>query len=101
MALKFSLKFTQYFLKQWEEFNQKEKNFVQSKLELIKKNPFRYPKHEGYTFVFKVKLSIDNKFSRLMYAVFMPDSEHITILGLFDRSANYKDFERIFKDLRK
>ena len=35
-----------------------------------------------------------------MYAVFMPDSEHITVLGMFDRGAGYKDFERIFKDLK-
>lgn len=31
----------------------------------------------------------------------MPDKEHITILGIFDRKADYKDFERIFDDLKK
>jgi hypothetical protein len=36
-----------------------------------------------------------------MYAVFMPDSEHVTILGVFGRKAGYKDFEKIFKDLKK
>ncbi len=101
MALRFNLKFTKYFLKQWETYDEKAKNLIQCKLGLIKENPFRFPKHEGYKFVFKVKLTINNKFSRLMYAVFMPDSEHITILGLFDRGVDYKDFERLFKDFKK
>ncbi len=101
MGLEFNLKFTQFFLRQWGSYDEKSKRLIESKLGLIKQNPFRFPKHEGYKFVFKVKLSIENKYSRLMYAVFMPDSEHITILGIFDREANYKDFERIFRELRK
>ena len=101
MALNFQLKFTPYFLNQWKDYDEDTKTFIQSKLDLIKQNPFRFPKHEGYKFVFKVKLSVEQRYSRLMYAVFMPDQQHITILGIFDRKANYKDFERIFKELRK
>ena len=101
MGLKFNLKFTQYFLSQWKGYDEKSRRLIESKLELIKQNPFRFPKHEGYKFVFKVKLSIENKYSRLMYAVFMPDSQHITILGLFEREVGYKEFERIFRELRK
>jgi mRNA-degrading endonuclease RelE of RelBE toxin-antitoxin system len=97
----FKFKFTRYFLKQWKKYDDKTRNLIRDKLRLIKINPFRYPKHTGYKFVFKVKLSIENKYSRLMYAVFMPDKKHITILGVFDRDANYKDFERIFKTFRK
>jgi len=101
MGLNFQLKFTPYFLNQWKDYDEDTKTFIQSKLDLIKQNPFRFPKHEGYKFVFKVKLSVEQRYSRLMYAVFMPDQQHITILGIFDRKANYKDFERIFKELRK
>ena len=96
----FSLKFTQYFLKQWKGYDGKSRILIQDKLSLVKQNPFRFPRHVGYRFVFKVKLSIDNRYSRLMYAVFMPDAKHITILGVFDRKADYKDFERIFRDYR-
>lgn len=98
MVLKFNLKFTKFFLKQWKSYNSKAKKLIQDKLKLVKQNPFRFPKHEGYRFVFKVKLSVDGKYSRLMYAVFMPDSRHITVLGIFDRSADYRDFENIFKE---
>jgi len=81
MDSRFQFKFTSYFLKQWKGYDKRTKDLVQEKINLIKQNPFRFP--------------------RLMYAVFMPDTKHITILGVFDRSASYKDFERLFKDLRK
>lgn len=101
MALKFNFKFTRFFLKQWGNYDKKTRVFIQDKLKLVKQNPFRFPKHTGYRFVFKVKLSIDKKYSRLMYAVFMPDSKHITIIGIFERGVDYKDFERIFKSMEK
>lgn len=99
--LAFHLKFTPHFLNQWQRYDEPTRIFMQKKLDLVKQNPFRFPKHEGYRFVFKIKLSVERKYSRLMYAVFMPDQQHITILGIFDRGADYKDFERIFKDLRE
>jgi len=98
MDLRFSLKFTRYFQKQWDKYDKKNQKLIKNKLKLIKENPFRFPRHKGYRFVFKVKLSIEARYSRLMYAVFMPDSKHITILGIFDREAEYKDFEKIFKN---
>jgi hypothetical protein len=97
----FAFKFSRHFVAQWDCYDTKTKDIVKKKLCLVKQNPFRYPTHEGYRFVFKVKLTIENKYSRLIYAVFMPDKEHITILGVFDRKVGYKDFERMFKDLKK
>lgn len=97
----FELRFTDYFLKQFGSYKEKEKGIINDKLSLIKEKPFRFERHEGFKFVFKVKITVDDKFSRLMYAVFYPDAEHITILGVFDRKADYKDFERVFKELRK
>ena len=97
----FKFKFTKYFVQQWDSYDTKIKKLIESKLNLIKQNPFQYPKHEGYKFVFKVKINIKDNYSRLMYAVFMPDSKHITVLGVFDRNAVYKDFEKIFKEFKK
>ena len=101
MVSLFKFKFTKYFSEQWEQYDEKTKESIKKKLELVKQNPFRFPAHKGYRFVFKVKLTVEDNYSRLMYAVFMPDKEHITILGIFDRKADYKDFERIFKDVRR
>ena len=65
---------------------------LQKEESLIKQTQFRYPKHEGYKLVFKVKLTIEDNYSRLMYAVFMPDAQHITILCVFNRKADYNEF---------
>ena len=96
MVLSFDFKFTDYFLKQWKELDNKSKRVINEKLKIVKENPFRYDKLEGYKFVFKIKLTIKSEYSRLVYVVFMPDAQHITILGIFDRKAEYKDFEKIF-----
>ena len=101
MASRFELRFANYFLKQFDNYNEKEKRIINDKLALIEENPFRFDKHEGFKFVFKVKITVDDKFSRLMYAVFFPDAEHITILGIFDRKSEYKDFERMYNEFRK
>lgn len=37
---------------------------------------------KGYNFVFKIKMDVEDTYSRLIYAVFMPDKEHVTILDL-------------------
>ena len=101
MGLSFSFKFTKYFSDQWQSYDESTQKSIQKKLSLVKQNPFRFEKLEGYRFVFKIKLSIEDNYSRLIYAVFMPDQQNITILGVFDRKAEYKDFERIFSELKK
>ncbi len=101
MGLLFRFKFTKYFSEQWQSYDESTQKSIQKKLNLVKQNPFRFEKLEGYRFVFKIKISVEDNYSRLIYAVFMPDQEHITILGIFDRKVGYKDFDRIFSELRK
>ncbi|MFH1055595.1 MAG: hypothetical protein V1744_05835 [Candidatus Altiarchaeota archaeon] len=101
MALNFSLKFTTYFERQWLGYGEDTRGLITEKLIILKQNPFRYPTHTGFHRVHKIKLTLEGKYQRLMYAVFMPDNQTITVLGVFDRSKEYKDFERIFAELRK
>ena len=101
MGSKFGLEYTDYFLKQWADLDRESKELIEKKLYLIKQNPFRFPKHQGYKRVFKIKITVGDKYSRLMYAVFMPNKESITVLGIFPRKHDYKDFERLFGYLRK
>jgi len=101
MASGFKIKFTDYFEKQWLDYDSKTRETVTGKIRLLKTNPFRYPTHEGYRRVHKIKLNLEGKYQRLMYAVFMPDNQTITILGVFPRKTDYKDFERIFAELKK
>ena len=101
MGSKFELRYSDYFLEQWGGYEERTRRLILDKFKLIKLNPFRYEAHKGYKRVFKVKITIENKYSRLMYSVFDPDSNHIRILGIFDRNLSYKDFERIFGHLKK
>ncbi|MBN2251793.1 MAG: hypothetical protein JW724_06945 [Candidatus Altiarchaeota archaeon] len=101
MGLKFELRYTRFFEKQWLGFDQKTKHLIEDKLRLIKQNPFRYDTLEGYTRIRKVKMSVEGKYQRLLYALHMPQARQILILGIFERSRDYKDFERKFARLRK
>ncbi|MEA1925425.1 MAG: hypothetical protein U9M95_06105 [Candidatus Altiarchaeota archaeon] len=101
MASSFKLEFTKLFRKQWLTYDEKTRDLIRDKLLLVKKNPFRYPLHKGYTRVRKVKLSVEGKYQRLMYALHMPEADQILVLGVFERSQDYKDFERKFKHLKK
>jgi len=101
MALEFELKYTRFFEKQWLGYDEKTKHLIEDKLRLIKQNPFRYDTLEGYKRVLKVKLSIEGKYQRLLYAIHTPQTNQILILGIFEREKDYKDFERKFTQLRK
>ncbi len=101
MASRSELRFTKFFEKQWLSYDKKTRDMIREKLLLVKKNPFRYPVHKGYTRVRKVKLSVEGKYQRLMFAVHMPEVNQILILGVFERSKDYRDFERLFKQLKK
>jgi hypothetical protein len=101
VELGFKLRSTGYFNNQWDGCNQDTRDLINKKIDLIRWNPFRFEKHESYKHVFKVKLTVDDKYSRLMYAVFMPGPRDITLLGIFPRANDYKDFDRIFGYLKK
>lgn len=100
MALDFELKYTRFFERQWLGYDEKTKNLIEDKLRLIKQNPFRYDTLEGYKRVRKVKLSIEGKYQRLLYALHMPQANQIFILGIFERDKDYKDFERKFTQFK-
>jgi len=100
MGSGYGIKYTDYFIKQWQKLDDKSKRLIEGKLSLIVGNPFRYPNHKGYRRVFKVKLSIQNTYSRLMYAVYAPNKNSITILGIFPRERGYKDFKHLFGYLK-
>lgn len=101
MVSKFELHYTKYFEKQWLDYDEKTKLLIESKLKLIKQNPFRYDTLEGYKRVRKVKFSLEGKYQRILYALHMPEVNQIFILGIFDRNKGYEEFERKFTQLKK
>jgi mRNA-degrading endonuclease RelE of RelBE toxin-antitoxin system len=101
MASKFELTYTRFFEKQWLDYDEKTKLLIEDKLKLVKQNPFRYDTIEGYKRVRKVKLTLEGKYQRLLYALHMPEANQIFILGVFERDKGYEEFERKFKQLKK
>ncbi|MDD5111598.1 MAG: hypothetical protein PHG85_03570 [Candidatus Altiarchaeota archaeon] len=101
MASSFELQYTRFFEEQWLGFGEKARRLIQDKLRLVKQNPYRYETLEGYMRVRKVKLAIEGKYQRLLYALHMPDANQIFILGVFERDKGYEEFERKFSQLRR
>lgn len=77
---------------QVEELPQKYKKQIDKKIDLIKQNPFRFkPIHSKlYSRVFRVRLNIEGKETRLIYVVLGPK---IILVCLLDRTKGYKDLE--------
>lgn len=92
----FNIRPSKYFLKQLSQLSSKELNLVEDKLQILKQNPFRYKKLEGYKNTFEVKITINKNYSRLIYSVYIPHKNEITVYGIFKRKNNFKDFRRYY-----
>ena len=90
--MNFELVSTEFFLSQIKDLSNKYKKQVRNKLELIKQNPFRFKNIHSKKFskVFRVRMKIEGKEVRLIYAVV---GTKIIIAGLLDRSKEYRDLE--------
>ncbi|MBI2084657.1 MAG: hypothetical protein HYT70_03555 [Candidatus Aenigmarchaeota archaeon] len=80
------------FLKQVENLLPKYKEQIDKKIDLIKQNPFRFKALHAklYSRVFRVRLDIGGKGTRLIYVVL---GSKIILACLLDRSKEYKDLE--------
>lgn len=81
------------FKKQIENLDEKSKRIIKEKIELIKSNPYRYKKIHSVLFskVFRIRLTINNKDTRLIYVIIEPN---IILVCLLDRKDDYKDLEK-------
>jgi len=90
--MNFELASTEFFLNQVKTLPGKYKKQIQKKLELIKQNPFRFKSIHSKKFsrVFRVRMNVEGKETRLIYAVV---GTKIIIAGLLDRTKEYRDLE--------
>jgi hypothetical protein len=88
------------FLNQFRELDSKSKRIIDDKISLIKENPYRYKKihSHNYSKVFRVRLEVQSKEKRLLYAVVEPN---VIIICLLDRKKDYKDLEKYISKLNK
>ncbi len=91
--MKFELVATEFFIEQIEDLDKKSKDQIKEKIELISSNPFRFKRIHTKTIhnVFRVRLNLQSKEIRLIYAVLSPN---IVLVCLLDRKNNYKDLEK-------
>lgn len=90
--MKFEVVATESFQEQFNKLPEKYRNLIKNKVELIEQNPFRFKAIHAklYSRVFRVRLNIEGKETRLIYVVL---GSKIIIACLLDRSGEYKDVE--------
>ncbi len=87
---------TKVFLEQLRGLEEKEKRIIESKIELLKINPFRFKKIHSKTYnkVFRIRLTINNVDARLIYTIMEPNVILVCILA---RKNDYSDLERYLR----
>jgi mRNA-degrading endonuclease RelE of RelBE toxin-antitoxin system len=86
------------FSDQIKKLDKKTKHLVYEKIQLIKSNPYCYKRihSKSYSKVFRIRLSIKFKETRLIYAIIEPN---IILVCLLDRKKDYKDLEKYLKKI--
>ena len=81
------------FVRQAAKLDKKSKRVVKEKIELIKANPFRFKRIHSKHFnkVFRIRLNLQGKESRLIYVVLEPN---IILACLFERKKGYRDLKK-------
>ena len=70
------------------------------KINLIKENPYRYKRirSKKYSKVFRIRFSVENRETRLIYVILEPD---IILVCLLDRKKDYNDLEKYLGKIKK
>lgn len=94
----FLVKLSQVMVEQLNELDEKSKKLIWEKIKLIEENPFHFKKIHSLCFrkVFRVRLNIRGKETRLIYVVLEPN---IIIACLLERKKDYKDLEKYLKKI--
>lgn len=98
--MKREVKFLEFFKKQVEYLDQSSRNLIYNRIQLIKENHYRYKRIHSKQFskVFRVRLNIGNKETRLIYIVIEPN---IIVACLLDRKKDYKNLEKYLKKFKE
>ncbi|MBI4360736.1 hypothetical protein HY572_03105 [Candidatus Micrarchaeota archaeon] len=96
----FVLQATPYFAEQIKDLTHKEKRIIQSKLDLIQENPYRFKRLHSNRFskVFRVALNVQQRDSRLVYVVLEPN---VIVVCILERKDQYRDLEKRLAEVPK
>ncbi len=88
----FAVKLSPVMVEQLDRLDEKSKRLIWEKIKLIEENPFHFKRIHSQSFrkVFRARLSIQGKETRLIYVVLEPN---IIIACLLERKRDYRDLE--------
>jgi mRNA-degrading endonuclease RelE of RelBE toxin-antitoxin system len=89
-----------FFKTQVACLDKKAKRLIYDKIQLVKENPFRYKRihSKQYSRVFRIRLTIQRKETRLVYVVMEPK---VILVCLFDQKSDYKKLEHYLDNIKK
>jgi len=98
--MRYSVISSKDFKKQFDKLDEKSHRIIYDKVQLIKENPYRFKAvhSKSYSKVFRVRLNLRGKETRLIYVVLQPN---IILVCLLDRKKDYKDLEKYLKRIKK
>jgi len=98
--MSYEIKALEFFQKQVSKLDKKSKRVIHDKIRLIKENPYRYKRvhSKQYSKVFRIRLSIEQKETRLIYVIIEPS---IILCCLLDRGKDYSELERYLAKIKK
>ena len=88
---------SKYFDKQFSTLTIKSQNIIENKFKLIKQNPYRFTRLQTKFPLFRVRVNIEGKDTRLIYTLY----EGIIILLLIERKKGYKGIEKEIERILK
>lgn len=94
----FEIQALEVFEDQIQGLDTKSKRVIRRKIDLIRRNPFRYKTihSKRYSNVFRVRFSIARSEVRLVYVVL---GTTVVLCCLLDRKRGYKDLEKYLEEL--
>jgi len=93
--MEFNLKPSQFFLDQLDELSDKARRIIEEKLLMLKINPFRFKRIEGYSlFLFRIRFEDNRKEKRVIYLV---DKPNVNVLFILDRDKEYNDLDKYLR----
>jgi len=98
--MSYEIKALDFFKKQVSKLDKKSRKVIYDKIQLLKQNPYRNKRihSKKYSKVFRVRLNLNSKETRLIYVVIEPN---VILVCLLDRKKDYKDLEKYLGKVSK
>ena len=96
--MSYRIKTLKVFLDQVKDLDKKNKDIIKEKISQIKANPFRFKRVHSKLFskVFRVRLNIQRKETRLIYVVLKPN---VILVCLLSRKNEYKELDKYLRKI--